>query len=63
MINSREQIAENILDFIHETKQRDISAVVSYCIGFYGCINKDIWCVIRAFIDSDVIYFSRTDEP
>ena len=41
-----EEIKETLLTFIEETNQNDIVAIISFCVGYYGYITKQIWKVI-----------------
>ena len=41
-----DQIKTNVTEFIEETKQNDLVAIISFCVGYYGYITKQIWGVI-----------------
>ena len=43
---TNEQIRANIFEFITDTTQNDLTAVISFCVGYYGYITKQIWTVI-----------------
>lgn len=41
-----EQIKDNLTEFMSETTQNDLVAVISFSVGYYGYISKQIWSVI-----------------
>ena len=43
---TNDQIRATLKEFIIETGQNDIVAVISFCVGYYGYITKQIWNVI-----------------
>ena len=40
------QIMENITEFIDKYDQHEVQYIISYCLGYYGYITKQIWRVI-----------------
>lgn len=53
---TNDEIRANIVEFISETKQDDLVSVISYCLGYYGYITKQIWNEIRYLKRMDVIH-------
>ena len=47
---TNEQIKTNLTEFMEETKQNDLVSVISFCVGYYGYITKQIWTVITGLI-------------
>lgn len=57
-----DQIKETLTTFIEETEQDDIVAIISFCVGYYGYITKQIWNVITDLKREGKIVLSRADE-
>ena len=52
---TNKQIRENILWFIEETGQHEVTDVINYCLGFYGYITKQIWSEVYRLMVQGVI--------
>lgn len=52
---SNEEIRQNLLEWVEETKQTEVIYCVSYCIGFYGYITKQIWNEILSLVKEGVL--------
>ena len=52
-----QQIRDNIKEFIMLTNQDALCHVISFCIGYYGYITKQIWLQIHKLRGEGYIVF------
>lgn len=50
-----EKIKQDIVEWVHETHQRQIKYLIAFCIGYYGCITKQIWRCITDLEQAGVV--------
>ena len=50
-----EQIQKELMEWIQLTGETKVRYVVHYCVGFYGCITKQILRVIEDLVKAGLL--------
>lgn len=55
MRRTNEEIKKDLIAFSEKTGQTELRWVIPYCIGYYGCITKQIWFVIGDLVHDGIL--------
>lgn len=50
-----EQIRQNLTEWIYITGETKVRYIIHYCVGYYGCITKQILRVIEDLVKEDLL--------